>query len=451
MSSLRTTSIVRRIGVAALGGALLAAGLAAPVPARAATDTGPRSIGAGWLNGRLDDGLLHAAYDLGSGPVSYVDYGGTVEAAYALDAVDRTRRLPRITGALADTVDSYITGADFGEPDDHYAGPTGKLLAFASDLGVDVDPTAFGGTDLVARMESMVSESGRIADVDAVPQYCGPVDSPVPCDYANVFGQIWAARGLLSVDSAQAAPVVDFLVSQQCADGHFPTYFDSCNPAGPDATAFAVILLHDYAGSDPELAAALDKGIDWLLDWQGADGGLADDNAAVNANSTGLGGWAFDVAGRNRAAKKAAIWLRALQVPGRSCDHDLAGERGAIAYDQAAYRGGRNTGIFALVAGQWQTVAAQALPALTHAPAPTAALSVDAPEHVQVGTRERVTVTGLAAGERACVGTGRLRPVIGAPDGGPVSVRIQVGKPRGERTVKVQTADSVATDEVVAE
>ena len=156
---------------AALGGSLLVAGLTtgvAPAHAHDDPDKLAKAIGATWLNGRLDDGLLHAAYDGGSGPVEYVDYGGTVEAAYALDAVGRTRLLPRITNALEDSVDSYITGADFGTPGDKYAGPTGKLLAFVSDLGVDADPTAFGGTDLVAQMESLTTDAGpdagQIAD-----------------------------------------------------------------------------------------------------------------------------------------------------------------------------------------------------------------------------------------------------------------------------------------------
>lgn len=434
-------SVLRKGAVAALGGSLLVAGLASPAGAHDDPDRLAKAIGAGWLNGRLDDGLLHAAYDGGSGPVGYVDYGGTVEAGYALDAVGRTRLLPRITNALEASTDSYITGADFGSPGDLYAGPTGKLLAFVSDLGGDADPTAFGGTDLVARMESLTQDSGadagRIADVSSFG------------DNANVYGQIWAARGLLNVDSPEAQAAVDFLLEQQCGGGRFLSFFsDTCGGAapGPDATAFAVILLRDHAAGDPDLAAALDKATDWLVAWQGRRGGLADDNGVVNANSTGLGGWAFVVDGRARAARKAAVWLRALQVPGRGCDGKLADERGAISYDWPAYKAGRRKGIRALTAGQWQTVAAQALPALAAAPSTHVKLAVKVADRVDAGGTTRVRVAGLAPGERACVGIGRLlRAVVGGAEEEDVVVRIAVPDGEGRKTVRVLTANDSAS------
>ncbi|KAA1425633.1 hypothetical protein [Nocardioides antri] len=436
-----SSTIVRRYGAALVGGALAVSLTAAPAQAHEDPDRLPKAIGTTWLSSRLDDGLLHAAYDGGSGAVSYNDYGGTVEAAYALDAIGRTRLLPRITGALAETVDSYITGADFGAPDDHYAGPTGKLLSFVSDLGGDADPAAFGGTDLVARMEALTGESGRIADAGG-------------SDFANVYGQTWAARGLLNVGSPEAEAAVDFLLTQQCSGGHFLSFFtDTCDgsAAGPDATAFAVVLLHEHAAGDPELAAALAKATDWLVGWQARNGSLSDDNGIANANSTGLGGWAFSVAGRDRAAKRAAIWLRSRQVPGRSCDKALAGERGAIAYDKRAYAAGRRSGISALVAGEWQTVAAQALPALAHAPSTHVPLAVDAPERVEAGSRVRVRIEGLAEGERACVGIGRRTvAIVGGREGDPVFARVTVRQPAGKRAVKVLTADDTAIDRIVA-
>ena len=429
-----STTMLRRVGAAALGVSLLAAAVA-PAQAHDEADKTAKAIGAGWLNSRLGDGLLHAAYDGGSGPVDYADYGGTVEAAYALDAVGRTRVIPKIADALEGTVDAYITG---GSDSELYAGPTGKLLAFVSDLGGDADPTAFGGTDLVQRMEDLTTESGRIADVSGFG------------DYANVFGQIWATRGLLNVDSPEASAALDYLLSQQCADGHFPTYFDSCSPAGPDGTAFAVILLHDYAAGDADLAAALDKGTDWLVDWQGRNGGLADDNGVVNADSTGLGGWAFGIEGRAKAAQKAAIWLRALQVAGRPCDQRLARQRGAIAYDKAAFKAGRNHGITQLTAGQWQTVEAQALPALAAAPAADYPFGVASPARLPAGGRTSVQVQGLAPGERACVGIGRhLKAVTGRKDDLPFNVRIDVPSRKGPVTVKLQAANRVTTDSAV--
>lgn len=436
-----STTLVRRYGAALAGGAL-ALTLAAPAQAHDA-DRVPKAIGTGWLQSRLGDGLLHAAYlDTFTDPdnpvvVPYVDHGGTVEAAYALDAVGRTRLLPRIAAALEDTVDSYITGADFGSPGDQYAGATGKLLAFVADH-TDADPTAFGGTDLVARLESMTGADGRIADVSSFG------------DSANYYGQIWAARALLGVDSPEAGAAVDFLLSKQCSGGRFLSFFsDTCSGSapGPDATAFAVILLSEYAAGDPDLAAALTKATDWLIAWQAANGSLRDDNGVANANSTGLGGWAFGVRGEHEAAEQAAVWLRALQVPGRGCDGKLADHRGAVAYDKAAYTAGRTKGLKRLTVGQWQTVAAQALPALAHAPATEVALTVAAPARVDAGSRVRLRVTGLAPGERACVGfAGKLRAVVGNTEESAVAVRVRAPRKSGDAVVKVLTANAKASD-----
>lgn len=433
-----TSTSLRRFGAVALGGTLVAAALTVGAPpsyAHDEADPTAKTIGAGWLNTRLvDDGLLHAAFDGGSGPVEYADYGGTVEAAYALDAVHSTQLLPKVTRALKRSVDAYITG---GSDEELYAGPTGKLLAYVSDLGgAAADPTSFGGTDLVERMETLTTDSGRIEDVSAFG------------DFANVFGQTWAARGLLNVDSGEAAAAVDFLLQQQCGDGHFVSFFtDTCGGTdpGPDATAFFVVLFHDYAASDPDIAAAVDAATDWLVDWQGADGSLSDDNGVANANSTGLGGWAFGLEGRDRAARKAAVWLRALQVPGRGCDGRLEQQRGAIAYDGAAFTKARKRGIKVLDAGQWQTVAAQAVPALAAAPATHVDLAVRVRAHVDAGSTARVRVLGLAPGERACVGIGqRLKPVVGGREGTDVVVRIRVPRDKGRTTVRVLTADDTA-------
>lgn len=448
------SSSIRRAGVAALTG-LVATGLtlAGPSADAATVDPVPVAKGASWIQGQLKaDGLLHAAYaDFGTGdPVDYADYGGTIELAYALDDLGRTAKLPAIADGLAANVDSYVTGADYGEPGDLAAGPTGKLLSFVTDLGGGADPTSFGGTDLVARMESLTTDSGRISDVDVAPNYCGPVDAPEPCDYANVFGQIWATRGLLNVSSGEAAAALDFLLSQQCSDGHFLSFFtDSCGStaAGPDAAAFAIILLHDKATPGSPLETALADAADWLVSVQAANGSFADDKGHVNSDSTGLAAWALRLAGRPTAAKRAAVWLRALQTPGLGCDGGLVGERGAIAYDAAAYKTGRDKGIRKLTVGEWQTVAAQALPALQSAPATLEPLQVYAPRRLDAGGTATVQVLGLAPGERGCVGIGtRTKPVVGSRNGDSVAVTIAVPKATGPVTVKVQSATDSATD-----
>ena len=437
-------NLLRRGGAVALSGAVVA-GLTLTGPgAHAATDPTPVAKASSWVQGQLrSDGLLHQTNDYGTGPIKSRDYGGSIELGYALDAVGRTGKVAAIRDGLAAHVDSYITGADYSEPGDLAAGPTGKLLAFVADLGGDADPADFGGTDLVARMEALTTDSGRVSDTDVPPFYCGPAYDQ-PCDYANVFGQTWAARGLLDAGSSEGATALSFLLTQQCPDGRFPTYFDdSCDSgeAGPDAAAFAIILLHDETTADPSLAPALTDAADWLESVQRADGSFADDNGKANADSTGLASWALSIEGRADAATKGAVWLRSLQVPGGGCDGKLSGERGAVAYDPATYKAGRKNGIGALEAGQWQTVAAQVLPALLAAPARPGGDSIDVPQRVGAGGTAQIKVA-LAAGERGCVGIGAApqKSVVGPADGSKVTVTVPVPRKTGRTQVTLRTA-----------
>jgi hypothetical protein len=135
------------------------------------------------------------------------------------------------------------------------------------------------------------------------------------------------------------------------------------------------------------------------------------------------------------------VWLRSLQGPGAACDGKLAGERGAIAYDPAAYKKGRKAGIGVLDVGQWQTVSAQALPALLAAPARRGGDSLGVPSHVRAGGTAKITV-GLAPGERGCVGIGRApqEPVVGPADGSKVTVTVAVPKATGRTQAKLHTA-----------
>lgn len=450
-----------RTGIALATALLTTAAVAPAAEAHDEPDRRAKAIGASWLNKRFDEGLLYAGFfDFESQQVvTFVDYGTTVEAGYALDAVGRTKLLPTVTAALADDVDSYITGADFSAPDDFSAGSTGKLLSYVADLGGDADPTSFGGTDLVERMELLTTDdgadAGRIADHDAEPFACGAKDDPVPCDWANLFGQMWATHGLLAVDSPEGPAALDFLLSRQCEDGSYLTFFDDVcgeSSAGPDATALFVILLSEFAESDPDLEDALDRAVAVLSDAQRKNGSFADDNGVSNSNSTGLAGWALAVAGKDQAARRAAVWLRSLQVPGRSCDGALSRHRGAIAYNKGAYRAGREKGIDDVSQGEWHSVAAQALPVLAHAPSTHVKLAVDAPEKVKAnGRKVKVKVKGLAQGERACVGIGKRTVVaVGRAEGKTVVVKIPAPKKAGKPKVKVLTANKTASDKIVA-
>ncbi len=309
---------------------------------------------ADWVAGQLTDGVLfNDEYDA-------ADYSTTVEAAYALLAVDPEHpALEEIAPALEDGVDAYASPGK-----DVYAGSTAKLVSYAVDSGAD--PTDFGGDDLVAQMEERTDETGRISDQSEFG------------DYANSLGQAWAVRALTSVESAEADAAWSYLLDQQCGDGYlrqdFPkaggketTCDDDGSEPSVDATALAVVLLHDVAADDPDKEAALADAVAWLTSQQSEDGSFEGGGTiGANANSTGLAGWAFHVAGEEEAAERAATWVRAHQVEG--CDGALAEESGAIGYDDATVEAAGADGITEKTAYPWRLATVQAAPALLATP-----------------------------------------------------------------------------------
>ncbi|KRB77144.1 hypothetical protein ASE01_10375 [Nocardioides sp. Root190] len=327
--------------------------------------------GAAWLESQLVDGVLvNREYKVD-------DYSTTVELAYALRAVaPESAALPAIEEALAAGVDAYASPGE-----DVYAGSTGKLVAFAADAGVD--PRGFGGEDLVAQLEARTNDDG--------PAKGRIVDQSSYGDYANSFGQAWAVRGLTLAGSEEAAAARDYLLQQQCTSGFVRLYFpelrakdQTCDGAGAapepvDTTALAYVLLHDLAAEDPILAAALDNGINYILDQQAEDGSFSGGDGSVipNTNSTGLAGWALHLAGEDEAAADAAVWVRGRQLG--ACEGELAKDAGAIGYDDAAVISAGGSGLTVKTEYQWRLSTAQSLPALlatpegtTEAPCPKA-------------------------------------------------------------------------------
>jgi hypothetical protein len=367
---------LRRCAAVVAGGVLLA-GLAACGDDNAGEDdkaddgaSTPTAVpeaataGAAWLESQLTNGVLF------NDQYKVNDYSTTVELAYALMAVDPDYGDgggavgADISAALEAGVEEYATPGK-----DVYAGSLAKLTSYATDTGADA--TDFGGVDVVAALEERTADdgatAGRISDVSAYG------------DYANSFGQAWAVRGLTNAGSGEAAAARDFLLLQQCADGYFRQDFSapdakdqSCDAAdaeaSTDATALAVVLLHDLAEEDEELAAALDAAVAWLLAEQADDGSfVGSSQLPTNSNSTGLSGWAFQLAGEEEAAATAAAWVLAHEMPA-GCDGALADTAGAIAYDDAALVAAAAKGVTAKTAYQWRLASAQALPALLATP-----------------------------------------------------------------------------------
>lgn len=320
--------------------------------------------GADWLTGQLENGVLvNHQYKTN-------DDSTTVELAYALRAVDPSApALKQIGKALAKDATTY------SHPDKKtfYSGATAKLLAFATDTGAD--PTSFGGLDLVKQMESLTAASGRIGDVSKYG------------DYANVFGQIWAVRGLLAAKSKEAPAAEKYLLQQQCSAGYFRQDFSkpgskvqgcaSGDPASVDTTALAVVLLSDKAAGDDALSAALAQAGRWLRLHQAKDGSfvanIGGQPGGPNADSTGLASVALRLGGDDADATKAATWVRAHQLS-TDCGR-LGSESGAIAYDDGTLASAVKTGITVKTSFTWRLASAQAVPALLSVPdgAPAAA------------------------------------------------------------------------------
>lgn len=451
---MRRASSVRRAGVALIGGSLLAAGLAVAGPspaAHAAADPAPAADAASWLAGELVDGALQSSF---GGP----DWGLSIDAAFAFQEVGgHDAEISSIRDALAAHIGDYVTGEAFGDAGSTYAGATAKATVFADSVGSD--PSAFGGDDLVARLEGTVQSSGRIQDVSTYG------------DYANVIGQTFAARALTEQSSAQATAAVDFLLTQQCAAGWFrqdfthegadPANFDpgvatdaSCtadaaSTPNVDATALAVIVLQPLATSDQDVAASLDKAVAWLKSKQAADGSLRLGSIAANANSTSLGAWAFRLAGADGAAAKAARWVRSLQLGGTVCDGKASADAGAVTYTPADYEAAVADGISdrAKVA----RVATQAVPALLAAPGATTNLKLGgSPRFLDGGTKQVLSPSGLAPGERGCLRIGGSRASVVGDAAGDATAAVPVPDRTKDVTVSVQAGNQAVGTPAVA-
>jgi hypothetical protein len=347
-------SLARRAGSALVASALTMSLVAAGGAAQAA----PADRGASWLAGELTDGLIISHTDLGDFP----NYGVSIDTVFAFKAIGGHKADVRaVRHAVATKVTDYI-----GSGGERYAGATAKALVLAESTGAD--PTSFGGANLVRRLNHLVTKSG--------PAKGRIVDQSQFGDFANTVGQILAVRGLSRAGSGYAGKARHFLLEQQCDRGYFRLSFSklgsdqqSCgqnSPADPDTTSYAVIELWKLSKGRPTLRRHLRRAAAWLADQQLRSGAFVGgaSTGTPNTNSTGLAGWALAKVGRCSAAKAAAGWVLDLQVGPQPSGSNLAGERGAIAYDNAAMRLAKRHGITADTADQWQRATSQAAPAL---------------------------------------------------------------------------------------
>jgi LPXTG-motif cell wall-anchored protein len=333
------------VGAAQPAAATPAAASAVPATATAALD---------WLQGELAaaGGHLTTSYEYGGSVYSYDDWGLTLDAALALAAGGREGGSAATTALsqVADHIADYVTGASFGAPDDRYAAALGKSTLAAAALGVD--PTSFGGFDLVgelrARMQTSGADAGRFSDLSDYG------------DYSNGLGQALAIMGLARTSDGVPASALGFLLDQQCPGGGFRGDYTSSGgctddaDATVDATGFAIQAL---TAVEPTCAVRDDiaKAAAWLVAGQGSNGGFGGESGA-NTNSSGLAAQALRAIGSTTSADAAAGFITALQLT-------TGADAGAIALNQAGYDAGGD-GIAVLERDGFRRATGQAVLAL---------------------------------------------------------------------------------------
>ncbi|GIJ11201.1 prenyltransferase/squalene oxidase repeat-containing protein [Micromonospora andamanensis] len=336
---------------------------AAPSP----THTAAARDAATWLAGEYVDGVL-------PGPFTPEDWGLSIDGVIALAATGvagSTRQAA--TAQIAAHVRSYNSYDDWGIEGFTDGGATAKLLYVAAAAGAD--PTDFGGWDLRAETVALLSAAGTGHQRGRITSRTTEATGPDP---SNTFDQSFAVLGLARSGGAPQE-TVDFLIQQQCTAGGFRLYPDVDGAPSPscdtqanatldvDSTAMAVqaLLATDATGADE----AAQRGADWLVAQQRADGsfGGSGPTSGANSNSTGLAGQALAAAGRDAGAARAAEALAALQLTTAN-GGAAAADAGAIAYASEALTEAVTDGIADTFRDQWRRATAQALLGLARVP-----------------------------------------------------------------------------------
>ena len=401
------------------------------LPAQAAQQQGDDA--AAYLSSQLDGGLL--SYD-NFGP--YTDFGGSIDAEVALDAIgghsaDVTAIGEAISARLSDYTDYQYNDDDYSTNpptpgplvEGRSAGGTAKAIVGLQTAGLD--PTTHPDGNLVARLEGLVSPEGRIADQVTRAGAAYPEG-----DFANNFGQSFAVTALHRAASPEAATAATYLSQQQCADaGYFTQDFvvPSAACAAPadasvDATALAVsafVPLYTDDASGGAAAYVLTKAVGYLQNAQRGNGGFGTTTGgAPNANSTGLATAALRQLATVNAtfdhyatplAVKGAAWLRAHQLDNvGSCTPYAATELGAVAFDDAARTDAVSDGITTATEGQFIKATAQSAEGLLSAPSDATVLKASGPTaYVADGSTSTVRVTGATPGSAVCLSTGKVQ------------------------------------------
>lgn len=437
----RRSAALVTVPALALSGLLLGS-----APASAAPDPGPATGAGTWLAAQLTDGLVLSPY-LDENGDPYPDYGLSIDAAIAFHGVGAPASVvDGISDAVAARIDSYVAPG-FGT--EVSVGSAAKSAVLAQLAGAD--PSSFGGRDLIADVEANVATTGAIAgriqdDLDPSNEFA--------TDYANVFGQAFAAQALDAVGSASTDAVTDFLLEQQCAAGFFRRDFAAADAADQtcdggagqfsvDVTALAVAALQSQL-DDTDVAAHVEDAADWLVSVQKKNGAFGSDNEipTANGNSTGAAAYALLLAGRTAPAAKAAAWLRAHQATNvANCVYFADADRGAVLYDDAARTAAQSGPMDAELRYQTVRSTSQALLGLLAAEAGSGEPNVlSAPGYLKAGSATEVGVNDAAPGEPLCAMLGEQSVLGWANRQGDASLKLRLPKKAGTSTVQVANA-----------
>lgn len=256
---------------------------------------------------------------------AYPDYGLTLDGVIAMDSAGvGDYRSGQATTYVAKHLTSYVSDGDPTHADtEQYAGATAKALFVSLSQRVTPKGT-LGGVDLVKRLKSLQTASGRFSDKS---QYG---------DNSNAIGQSLALVSLARAGQKLSYSSISFLRKQQCTNGGFQLNetagCSSNRKADPDATSFAVQGLLAAPQTD-----VTKRRVTWAIRYLGTQmnsaGGVKGGTATstVNANSTGLAVMAFDSAGYHTLGSKGRRYLKTLRF---GCAYP-ASMRGGVAYDRS--------------------------------------------------------------------------------------------------------------------
>jgi hypothetical protein len=220
-------------------------GLLAPLTTAKAADLTAADRAAHWLTTQVSGGALDNGFD---------KVGASADGLIALAAADDPAFQPTIDALLATVEAGAAAYASSGG-----GAAAGKLAIVAAAYGID--PTNFGGVDLVAALKAGVASDGSV----------GP--------YPSAFTSGLAMAGFKRAKATEPSTLTTWLLTQQNSDGGFGYAAGATSDADDTALAIIGLLTDTSAGTK----TALGKAVAWAAASQKSDGSWA---GYVPVNST---------------------------------------------------------------------------------------------------------------------------------------------------------------------